>query len=57
MISLTVPTATMKGRAETKTNVKLDLVMRFKQEQRRTTETGNNKKLKVMRQQGLSTVK
>lgn len=50
MISLTVPIATMKGRAETKTNlVKLDLVMRCKQEQRRTTETGNKKKLKVMR--------
>lgn len=49
MISLTIPTATMKGRAETETDaVKLDLDVRFRQDQRRTTVTGKKKKLRVM---------
>lgn len=48
MISLTNPTATMKGRAETETDaVKLDLDVRFRQDQRRTTVTGKKKKLRV----------
>lgn len=45
MISLTIPTATMKGRAETETDaVKLNLAMTCRQEQRGTTEAGNKKK-------------
>lgn len=43
---LTIPTAAMKSRAETETSaVKLDLAMRFRQDQRGTAETGNKKKL------------
>ncbi|PKU35590.1 hypothetical protein llap_14106 [Limosa lapponica baueri] len=46
MISLTFPTATVKGRAETETDaVKLDLAERFRQDQKGTAETGNKKKL------------
>lgn len=49
MISLTIHSATMKGRAKTETDaVNLDLAVRFRQDQRRTAETGNEKKLRVM---------
>lgn len=48
-ISLTVPTATTKSRVETETDaVKLDLAMRFMRGLKRATETGNNKKLRVI---------
>lgn len=45
-VSLTIPTASTKGRAETETDaVKLDLAVRFRQDQRGIAETGNKKKL------------
>ena len=46
MISLTIPTATVEGRAETEIDaVELEPAVRFRQDQRGAAETGNKKKM------------